>query len=218
MSRNSSIELHMGQKIVVFQDTVLVSRWESCSCVPVQCFLRSPCLSLPTVMYLDIHNRFATGENPWSGIPFSRLFFFLCIFFFFFFFFFFLPLRCLQLLVPPSLVAMMRGRTTATSGRMKSQARGGEEKINRSSQTKGHLLAWNDNLSSGHKGEDGDKSLSVFRRQRQTPDTGDDLSPACLWPPIAWKTFRAEGGDLIGLPGVHKTGHEWWRCYCRNVL
>lgn len=70
------------------------------------------------------------------------------------------------------------GRTTATSGRMKSQARGGETKINRSSQTKGHLLASNDNLSSWHKGEDGDKSLSVFRRQRQPPDTGDDLSLA----------------------------------------
>lgn len=68
------------------------------------------------------------------------------------------------------------GRTTAMRRRMKSQARGGEKKINRSSQTKGHLLAWNDNLSCWHKGEDRDKSHSFLRRQRQAPDTGDDSS------------------------------------------
>lgn len=51
------------------------------------------------------------------------------------------------------------GRTTAKSGRLRNQAGGGEKEINRSSETKGHLLAWNDDVSSGHKGEDGDKSV-----------------------------------------------------------
>lgn len=44
------------------------------------------------------------------------------------------------------------GRTTATRREMKSQGRGGENKINRSSETKGHLLAANDNLSARHEG------------------------------------------------------------------
>lgn len=43
------------------------------------------------------------------------------------------------------------GRTTVTRREMKSQGRGGENKINRSSETKGHLLAANDKLSSKHE-------------------------------------------------------------------
>lgn len=60
--------------------------------------------------------------------------------------------------------------------RVRSPARGRRTKINRSSQTKGHLLARDDNLSSRHKGEDGDKSLGVVRRRRRTPDSADDSS------------------------------------------
>lgn len=119
----------------------------------------------------------AAGSQKWktpSSRPSTHLPFFL--WFFLGFFFFFLNSSLAAAVRPTFSPGDDEGRTTAMRRRMKSQARGGEKKINRSSQTKGHLLAWNDNLSCWHKGEDRDKSHSFLRRQRQAPDTGDDSS------------------------------------------
>lgn len=72
--------------------------------------------------------------------------------------------------------ALPPGDDEERTTRVRSPARGRRTKINRSSQTKGHLLARDDNLSSRHKGEDGDKSLGVVRRRRRTPDSVEDSS------------------------------------------
>lgn len=79
--------------------------------------------------------------------------------------------------------ALSPGNDKERTTRVRSPARGGRTKINRSSQTKGHLLARDDKLSSRHKGGDGDKSLGVVRRRRRTPDSDDDssLSASGLW-------------------------------------
>lgn len=89
-----------------------------------------------------------TSQTHWGGTRSHHPF--LCLRGCFFFFFF-----------PSSLLAAAvlssfspgddEGRTTATRREMKSRGRGGENKINRSSETKGHLLAPNDNLSSKHE-------------------------------------------------------------------